>query len=106
MMNATATPTANTTPRALLLDLDGTLVHSAPGIAATINETLAEMGRPTLSLEAVTGMIGDGAPVLFDRALAATGAALPADLHRQRCRDYVARLSARRHAPSDLYPAV
>lgn len=93
-------------PAVVLLDLDGTLVHSAPGITETINGMLAGLGRPTLPLAAVTAMIGDGAPVLFDRAIAATGPALPADRHAALCRDYVARLAARRHVPEDLYPGV
>jgi len=47
----------------LVFDLDGTLVDSAPDLR----------GRPPLSLPQVKRMIGDGAPALVARALAASG---------------------------------
>jgi phosphoglycolate phosphatase len=93
-------------PPALLFDLDGTIVHSAPGIAETINGVLAGLGRPTLPVEEVTDFIGDGAPVLFDRAIAASGPPLPEAEHLALQRHYVTLLSARRHVPEDLYPGV
>jgi phosphoglycolate phosphatase len=62
------------TQNAILFDLDGTLVDSVPDLAAAANALLAELGRPALSLAQVTGMVGDGAPKLVERALAASGA--------------------------------
>src|SRR5260370_30895650 len=62
------------TQKAILFDLDGTLVDSVPDLAAAANALLAELGRPPLSLAQVTGMVGDGAPKLVERALAASGA--------------------------------
>jgi phosphoglycolate phosphatase len=63
------------TQKAILFDLDGTLVDSVPDLAAAVNELLAELGRPALGLAQVTGMVGDGAQKLVERALAASGAA-------------------------------
>ncbi|GGE13699.1 phosphoglycolate phosphatase, bacterial [Aureimonas endophytica] len=60
-------------PRAILFDLDGTLVDSAPDIHAALNQTLESYGEPPLTLEAVTKMIGRGVPVLIERAYAALG---------------------------------
>jgi len=57
----------------LVFDLDGTLVDSAPDLRAALNEMLRECGRPPLSLPQVKRMIGDGAPALVARALAASG---------------------------------
>jgi len=57
----------------LVFDLDGTLVDSAPDLRAALNEMLRERGRPPLSLPQVKRMIGDGAPALVARALAASG---------------------------------
>ncbi len=57
----------------LILDLDGTLIDSAADLADSVNTMLQEMGRGTVSLEAVRGMIGDGLGMLACRALAATG---------------------------------
>lgn len=62
---------------ALLFDIDGTLIDSAPDIAAALNLLLAEQGRPGLSLEQVKGLIGDGAPRLVEQAMAVTGTPLP-----------------------------
>jgi len=58
-----------TRPRALLFDLDGTLVDSHGDIAAACNAALVAMGRSPLPLEAIGSMIGDGARVLMTRAL-------------------------------------
>jgi phosphoglycolate phosphatase len=59
--------------KAVLFDLDGTLVDSARDLAETLNDVLAEEGLPALTLEAVKGMIGDGGSKLIERGLAATG---------------------------------
>jgi phosphoglycolate phosphatase len=58
---------------AIVFDLDGTLVDSVADIRMTLNGILAEIGRPPLSLPAVTAMIGDGPGKLLERALTATG---------------------------------
>jgi phosphoglycolate phosphatase len=57
----------------LIFDLDGTLVDSASDLRAALNHMLRERGRPSLSLPQVRRMIGDGAPALVARALAASG---------------------------------
>lgn len=63
---------------AILFDLDGTLLHSAPDIRQAVNQMLADEGRPPLSLEQVTSFIGDGMMPLCRKALEATGG-LPSD---------------------------
>lgn len=60
---------------AVFLDLDGTLVDSAEDVAAALNRTLGEFDLAEVPLEAVRGMIGGGAQVLVDRALAHLGSA-------------------------------
>ncbi|HTV44898.1 MAG TPA: HAD-IA family hydrolase [Stellaceae bacterium] len=57
----------------LVFDLDGTLVDSAAGLRAALNELLRERGHEPLSLPQVKAMIGDGVPALVARALAAAG---------------------------------
>lgn len=61
--------------RAIIFDLDGTLIHSAPDLHAAANVALATEGRATLDLETITSFIGDGVETLIDRCLAATGEA-------------------------------
>ncbi|WP_027134294.1 phosphoglycolate phosphatase [Geminicoccus roseus] len=59
--------------RAVLFDLDGTLVESAPDLHATLVEVMAELGVTAPSLAELRTMIGDGARVLIRRALDAAG---------------------------------
>lgn len=54
--------------RALIFDLDGTLVDSLADLRVSVNLVLAEAGRPERSLEEVRGMVGDGLPRLLARA--------------------------------------
>ncbi len=73
--------------KALLIDLDGTLVDSVPDLAAAVNRLLGEEGRRALSREQVRGMVGDGVAKLVERAFATTGGldlagALPALVER------------------------
>ncbi len=58
---------------ALVFDLDGTLIDSAPDIAAALNALLAELALPPLPVTDVKRMIGDGIAVLVERAVAANG---------------------------------
>ncbi|KQT54970.1 phosphoglycolate phosphatase [Aureimonas sp. Leaf454] len=55
-------------PRAILFDLDGTLIDSAPDIHESLNQTMESLGHPPFTLEAVIGMIGRGVPKLIERA--------------------------------------
>jgi phosphoglycolate phosphatase len=64
---------------AVVFDLDGTLVDSAPGLRFALNRLLAEEGRRPLALGEVIPMIGDGATQLVHRAFAATGAPAEAE---------------------------
>lgn len=59
--------------RAAVFDLDGTLADTAPDIAAALNTALASIGEPPLGLEQVKRMVGGGARVLVERALAVSG---------------------------------
>ncbi|MER8882954.1 phosphoglycolate phosphatase [Mesorhizobium sp. M0408] len=63
-------------PKAILFDLDGTLVDSAPDIAAAVNELLAGRDLPPLRLDQVKAMIGGGIRKLVERAVAASGTPL------------------------------
>lgn len=60
-------------PRAVIFDLDGTLVDSLPDIHAAANVMLAEMGRAALDLATVRGFVGHGVAKLTERCLDATG---------------------------------
>jgi phosphoglycolate phosphatase len=54
---------------AVLVDLDGTLLHTAPELAESANRMLREMGRPPASQDLLLSYIGNGISWLVKRAL-------------------------------------
>lgn len=60
-------------PSAILFDLDGTLLDTAGDIALALTRAFADHGHPAPPPAAVRQMIGKGAPVLVERAVAAQG---------------------------------
>lgn len=74
-------------PAAWLFDLDGTLVDSAPDLAAAVDRTLGDMGLPAAGEARVRLWIGNGATMLVRRALAyaqqCAEAAVEAALHER-----------------------
>jgi phosphoglycolate phosphatase len=66
-------------PRAVLIDLDGTLVDTAPDIAEAANRMLRQLGAAPLPFKMVSGFIGNGVPTLVRRVLAAAAIAPVAD---------------------------
>lgn len=64
--------------RAVIFDLDGTIVDTAPDLHDQLEITLRQHDRPCPPLADVREMIGDGARVLIETGFAATGG-WPAD---------------------------
>ena len=56
--------------RAVLFDLDGTLLDTVPDLHAAVCAMLADLGRPALPEEAVRSYVGRGIPNLIKRAMA------------------------------------
>lgn len=54
---------------AILIDLDGTLLHTAPELAESANRMLRDMDRPPVSQELLMSYIGNGISWLVKRAL-------------------------------------
>ena len=93
--------------RTIIFDLDGTLVDTAPDLAAAANRLLARHGRPPLPLEVLRNFVGGGARLLLERAFAATGtpldpAVLDAEILPAFLSDYEAHIADR----SRPYPGV
>ena len=57
----------------LVFDLDGTLIDSQQDLANAVNATLAFLHRPHLDNTQIAAFIGDGATMLMQRSLEATG---------------------------------
>lgn len=67
-----ATSAKTTFPLAVkmvMIDLDGTLIHTAPDLADCANRMLADLGRAPSPIETVMTWIGNGVPRLVKRAL-------------------------------------
>ena len=63
-------------PETIVFDLDGTLIDTAPDLASALNAVLTEERLPHVSLDEVRHMVGRGARVLIERAMAAHGVTL------------------------------
>lgn len=59
----------NTWPKAVLFDLDGTLIHSLPVIHAAVNKMLNERGFSSFTMEQVAALVGKGSRNLAERSL-------------------------------------
>ena len=85
-------------------DLDGTLLDTHGDLGVALNHALAVAGRPPVSTGAVCDLIGGGARLMLERALAMTGG-VPADeevrrLHRELIAYYEENIAVH----SRLYP--
>jgi phosphoglycolate phosphatase len=60
--------------QAVVFDLDGTLVDSAPDMAAALNAALAEVNLDPFELDEAISFVGSGGRILVRRALAARAA--------------------------------
>ncbi|MGE0239164.1 MAG: phosphoglycolate phosphatase [Parvibaculaceae bacterium] len=66
------------TQKAVIFDLDGTLVDTAPDLWRATNHVLTTAGRGEVSLDQVRAFVGYGARKLIERGFAATGSPLDA----------------------------
>jgi phosphoglycolate phosphatase len=62
-------------PETVVFDLDGTLIDTAPDLTAALNAVMVREGRAPVPLDEVRHMVGRGARVLIERAMAASGGA-------------------------------
>jgi phosphoglycolate phosphatase len=67
------------TLKALIFDLDGTLVDTAPDLHAATNHVLGLIGRQPISMAELRAFVGHGAMNLIERGVAATGEAVDQD---------------------------
>jgi phosphoglycolate phosphatase len=75
--------------RAVLFDMDGTLVHTAPDIAVALNAALCKSGMQAIDPARIADFVGKGARVLVKRALSVHGVHDDERLLAAVCDDYV-----------------
>jgi phosphoglycolate phosphatase len=91
-------------PDAIIFDLDGTLVDSAPDIRCALNAVLAQNALPGLELEVVKLMIGGGPDILISRALDKLGINAVTDEVRRLRTSFEVAYSTQGHSLSCLFP--
>lgn len=57
------------TIKLVIFDLDGTLIDSRLDLVHSVNAALRHIGRPSLPDDVIASYVGDGAPILIQRAL-------------------------------------
>ncbi len=60
-------------PKAVIFDLDGTLIDSSPDVAAAVNKVMQDMGQEELPVAYVEGFIGLGPRLLLQSVFADCG---------------------------------
>ncbi|ENO84629.1 phosphoglycolate phosphatase [Thauera linaloolentis] len=71
---------ARFTPRAVLFDLDGTLLDTIADLAEAANLMLAELGRPQRGQDEIHRFVGKGIPNLVRRCMTENAAATEAEV--------------------------
>ncbi len=90
---------------AIVFDLDGTLIDSAPDIRAIANAVLRGVGAEPITLEQTRSFIGNGAATFVARMIAEQGVVADAALQEKMLAEFKERYnSAAEH--SALYPGV
>jgi len=89
---------------AIIFDLDGTLVDSAPDIRAAANRMLESEGQTPLDLPTVISFIGNGLPKLVERAMRARD--LPMERHAELTARTLAFYDAESTARTMPYPGL
>jgi phosphoglycolate phosphatase len=90
--------------RAVLFDMDGTLVHTAPDIAAALNVSLYKNGIEPLSAEQITDLVGKGIRITVQRVLATRGVYDDEALLTRVLDDYVHLYAERSGRDSHIFP--
>lgn len=88
--------------RAVVFDLDGTLVDSSPDLTGALNTVLATNGAKPLAVEEVRQMVGYGAHRMVEQALAKSGVTVEHDVYPAFRAAYQARMTRE----SGPYPGV
>jgi phosphoglycolate phosphatase len=92
--------------KALIFDLDGTLVDTAPDLHAATNHVLATLKRRPISMEEVRAFVGHGARALIARGCEATGEPVEARAVETLYQEFIIYYASHIAAHSKPYPGL
>lgn len=87
--------------RAVIFDLDGTLIDSAGGLAAAVNHVMRRHGLPERTKEEIMRFTGNGSRVLIERCIGAGHPSFESILG-----EYVAHYAANAFVDTAPYPGI
>jgi len=93
-------------PAAIIWDLDGTLIDSAPDLAQALNTLLHRHGHATLGENQVRTMIGNGVTKLVERGFAAVGEHLQNEQLQESVAQFLRFYTAAATDRTRMYPGV
>ena len=88
----------------VIFDLDGTLIDSRLDLVHSVNAALRHIGRPELPDDVIASYVGDGAPVLIQRALG--GEEVEEELVRKGLEFFLSYYRAHKLDHTTVYPGV
>jgi len=88
----------------VIFDLDGTLIDSRLDLVHSVNAALRHIGRPELPDEVIASYVGDGAPILIQRALG--GEAVDEGLIRKGLEFFLAYYREHKLDHTTVYPGI
>ena len=92
--------------KAIVFDLDGTLIDSAPDLHQAANKLLADLHDKPLDLATIRSFIGNGVPKLVERLLAARNRTQDIAFQAEMTENFLGHYNAALFDKTRLYPAV
>ena len=92
------------TIKLVIFDLDGTLIDSRLDLVHSVNAALRHIGRPELPDDVIASYVGDGAPILIQRALG--GEAVDEAIVRQGLQFFLSYYREHKLDHTTVYPGV
>ena len=92
--------------RAIVFDLDGTLIDSVPDVRAAMNRVLTSQGHPEISLDQALTLVGEGARAMVEKAMALGGTPAPEARLDDLVADYIGYYRRYPVVHTRIYPGV
>ncbi|MCV6545993.1 MAG: phosphoglycolate phosphatase [Cohaesibacter sp.] len=92
--------------KAIVFDLDGTLIDSVPDLHQASNRLLQDLGAEPVSLQTVRGFVGNGVPKLVERLIKERTLDVKDHAYQEAIQCFLAHYNTALHDKTTLYPGV